>query len=290
MVIVKIMGGLGNQLFQYAFGKYLEIHTQDQVKYDVNVHIKNKNFTQRDLDIDYFKVQLPFCATSEKKTYVFFKNEGFFRRIERKLAQKFPYLHRHYKVQKNAHSNEFMLESDSYYEGYWQYSEYLDEVREGILQEIKPNALFYEKHASVLRKMQESNSVAIHIRRGDYISIKVNADLFEVCDMEYYAAAMQLIESRISNPRYFVFTQDTEWAQENFKGNDYEFIQGNSAIDDMLLISFCKNQIIANSTFSWWGAWLNQQENKVVVAPKKWYKGLRNKQTHALFPNTWIRL
>lgn len=288
MIIIKISGGLGNQLFQYAYGKYLSLFLQTEVKYDVN-NENNKNFTKRDLDIDKFSVDLAIATSEEVNKFIFIK-KGILRRVERKLAQKMPFFFRNYIVQKNAHSLSNIYKDDCYYEGYWQCSEYMEKVREDLLSNIRPNDYFYEKHSRILKRINESNSVAIHIRRGDYISIKVNSKLFEICEMKYYKDAMEYIESQIPNPNYFIFTQDIEWTKKKFKNISFELVSGNSAIDDLLLMSFCKHNIIANSTFSWWGAWLNKNKNKIVIAPQKWYKGIRNSQTDFLIPINWIRL
>lgn len=289
MVIVKIIGGLGNQLFQYAFGKYLSSLLNTDVKYDVYNDNSNKNFTIRELDVKKFNVDLSISSSEEVDKYIFFK-KGVFRRIERKFAQTLPFFFRNYFVQKNAHSLSNILKNDCYYEGYWQCSEYMEKVREELLSNIQPDDVFYQKHSEILKRIIESNSVAIHIRRGDYISIKVNSKLFEICDMKYYNDAIEYIENVVSKPNYFIFTQDTEWAKNNFNNTCFELVIGNSAIDDLLLMSFCKHNIIANSTFSWWSAWLNKNKNKIVIAPQKWYKGIRNLQTNYLIPINWIRL
>ena len=179
---------------------------------------------------------------------------------------------------------------NSYYDGYWQCYEYIDDVKDVLLNEIKIPTDFYSKHNDILNEFNTSNSVAIHIRRDDYINIKANEELFEVCDMNYYEQAMQIIEKKINAPKYLIFTQDKDWAKENFKGKNFEFVEENSAIEDMLLMSMCKHNIIANSTFSWWSAWLNQNPDKIVVAPKKWYKGKRNLTTKSLIPENWHRI
>ena len=111
-----------------------------------------------------------------------------------------------------------------------------------------------------------------------------------MCDKQYYEHAMQIIEKRLNSPKYFIFTQDKDWAKENFQGENFEFVEGNSRLEDMLLMSLCKNNIIANSTFSWWSAWLNKNPNKIIIAPLKWYKGKKNLTTNSLIPENWMRI
>ncbi|WP_291066231.1 MULTISPECIES: alpha-1,2-fucosyltransferase [unclassified Empedobacter] len=289
MVIVNIIGGLGNQLFQYAFGKYLEKKMKYNVKFEVHTNRVGANFTSRDLDISKLNVQFPIASQADIKKYKFW-DKGVLWRIERKLAQKNFLFSKRYIVQENAHSILKHTPDNAYYDGYWQCYEYVDAVKEELLNEFSLPEDFTVKHSEILDKFANNDSVAIHIRRGDYIKIKVNAELFEVCDMSYYNLAMKSIKDRFPNAVFYIFTQDTEWAKENFIGEEFHFVEGNSAIDDMLLMSFCKHNIIANSTFSWWSAWLNRNPNKLIISPLKWYKGKMNIQTINLIPTKWIRI
>ncbi len=289
MAVVNIIGGLGNQLFQYAFGKYIEKNFKVNLKFDIHTDLVANNFTTRNLDIEKLNVSLPIATNEEIKKYKYYSN-GLFSRLERKLAQKRIAFHSKYIVQQNAHSLLQRFDINSYYDGYWQCYEYIDDVKDVLLNEIKIPTDFYSKHNDILNEFNTSNSVAIHIRRDDYINVKVNAELFEVCEMNYYNHAIQIIEEKYPDAKFYIFTQDIEWAKENFLKENFTFIEGNSAIDDMLLMSFCKHNIIANSTFSWWSAWLNRNTSKIVLAPKKWYKGKRNQQTDNLIPPNWLRI
>jgi hypothetical protein len=289
MNIVNIIGGLGNQLFQYAFGKYLEKEMKYDVKFDVHTNRVGENFTSRDLDISKLNVQFAIASQADIKNFKFW-DKGVLWRIERKVAQKNFLFSKRYIVQENAHSILKNTPDNVYYDGYWQSYEYVDSVRETLLNEIKVSEIFYENYRSLLNEFESFDSVAIHIRRGDYINIKVNAKLFEVCDMDYYDKAIKLIKSTLPNAKFYIFTQDLEWAKENFSLDKFKIVEGNSAIDDMMLMSFCKHNIIANSTFSWWSAWLNRNPNKLIISPLKWYKGKMNIQTINLIPTNWIRI
>ncbi|WP_418263902.1 alpha-1,2-fucosyltransferase [Flavobacterium faecale] len=289
MIIIKVTGGLGNQLFQYAFAKYIEKSLNINVKYDMQTILEATNFTKRNLDIEKFKVILPIACDRDVSFFLKFRT-GILWRIERKFNQILQRLNSKYLVQKNAHSLDIPIKDNAYYDGYWQCYQYVDEVRDLILQEIKAPESFYKKQQNLLSQMQNSNSVAIHVRRDDYINIKVNALLFEVCDLDYYNEAITVISKNLENPHFFIFSQDEQWVKDNFIGDKFHFIKGNSAIDDILLMSHCKHNIIANSTFSWWGAWLNPFKEKIVIAPKKWYIGKRNEATVDLIPPDWIRI
>lgn len=288
MVIIKITGGLGNQLFQYGFGKLLE-NKNFEIKFDIQTEVTAKNFTERKLDLQKFTHSLAIATSGDVQQYIRFPS-GLLWRAERKLSQLLRLNSRYY-VQKNAHARAEKLKDGTYYDGYWQLCAYMDDVREILLREIIPDQNFFEKYRQILTELGAENSVSIHVRRGDYIHIAVNRKIFEVCEIDYYEDAIKYMKAKLLNPKFYIFTQDIEWAEENFSGSEFQVMKGGSAIEDMMLMSKCKNNIIANSTFSWWSAWLNTNAAKLVVAPKKWYKNSElNGETQNLIPRNWIRI
>jgi hypothetical protein len=179
---------------------------------------------------------------------------------------------------------------DVYLDGYWQSDLYFKDIRNILLSELQPIAKPGKENQALLEKMEEENSVALHIRRGDYLSNPLAAKHHGVCPLHYYQEAIQIIVSKVQNPHFYVFSDDLEWAKKNldlqfpviFVGNN----KGDQAFQDLRLISNCKHQIIANSSFSWWGAWLNLNPDRIVIAPKKWF--LVDKDTSTLFPSDWL--
>lgn len=289
MIYVKISGGLGNQLFQYAFGQYTAGILNTEVKYFSQTQIENKNFTKRELDIQKFGLPINFEDNFEESIY--FKFNKSLRKIERKLIQKFPNFNKKHKIQSvNIHSLDDDLRDNCYYDGYWQHQEYPNYISSLLKEKIKLSIDSQNKLNDLIFQIENTNSVSIHIRRGDYMNIAANAKIFHICDMDYYNRAIQLIENKVDNPVFFIFTEDKEWAKQNFKGNNFNFIEGNSAIEDMLLMSKCKNQIIANSTFSWWAAWLNNNESKIVIAPQDWYVNFLKDNVKYFIPGDWVKL
>ena len=137
------------------------------------------------------------------------------------------------------------------------------------------------KYGEVLNQ----NTCSIHVRRGDYLNLSEHHPL---CDIEYYKDAM---EHMPNDTVYLVFSDDISWCKENFLGDNYIFIEDNSDIFDLYLMSLCHNNIIANSSYSWWGAWLNNNKNKIVVSPKMWFGpakvGLDTKDVHC---KNWIKI
>jgi hypothetical protein len=147
----------------------------------------------------------------------------------------------------------------------------------------------------LIDKINSEESVSVHIRRGDYLHSCFNS-LFHVQDLDYYQAAIDQIQQKIKNPSFYIFTTDYEWTKEQFSKlkipfNIVDINKGSQSYMDMILMSKCKHNIIANSSFSWWGAWLNRNEEKMVIAPKKWYKHteMNNNASH-IIPNGWITI
>ena len=292
MIIVKITGGLGNQLFQYAFGQYLSYKLKTKVLYDVDT-IKNiKGFTSRTLELLNFNLELDFATVEDVKTMRYF-TDGILSRIERKLTQRIPSINNKYIVWKSIHKliPIDLIRDNCYYDSYWQCTEYANYPRIFNENQINLTPKLNIKDDLLLNKIINSESISIHIRRGDYISIKKNNDIYHICDMEYYTSAINYIKSKCSKPLFFVFSDDIEWAKENFIGDDFVYVHGNEPAQDMYLMSFCKHNIIANSTFSWWGAWLNKSNSKMIIAPAKWYKDENdNNNLETFISRNWIRL
>lgn len=289
MVIVKITGGLGNQLFQYAFGQYLSKLLKTDVKYDLQTNISMNNFSSRSFALLDFNFQVEVAKKEDVQRMKLFSN-GLCSRFERKLTQKLPTINKHFFIEDDLHEvlSIDKFNDDRYYDGYWQSFKYQENNNINVNKEI------YSKYLSIVNsklseKISSCNSISIHIRRGDYISIKKNKDIFNICNMDYYLSAIEFIENKVIEPQYFVFSDDLEWAKTNFIGSKFIFIEGNSPTIDMFLMSLCKHNIIANSTFSWWAAWLNKNIKKEIICPKYWYVN-RDNLLKEFIPESWIRL
>ena len=152
---------------------------------------------------------------------------------------------------------------------------------------------FSEKSRLISEEIKQLNSVSIHVRRTDYISNIPANNYHGTCNETYYIEAMKIIGKKISNPHFYIFSDEPEWFKANIKTNfQVTFVEHNKnekSFEDMYLMSLCKHNIIANSSFSWWGAWLNSNENKQVIAPANWFQD-KTKNTKDLLPETWIKL
>lgn len=260
--VIKISGGLGNQLFQYAHGRNLELLGK-KVIFDVSFFHgnKSKKDTARDFKLDKFNLE----------TKILFSNKNFrclniFSKIKRFFG---------FKV-----------------EEYFQNEKYFFNIASIIRREFTLRNEFSAMAKEFLNKIRISESISLHIRRGDYVSNQ-NANAFHgVCDLNYYRRAMTLLKEKVSHPKFFIFSDDIAWAKENFIGSNFVFVSCPEIVDyeEMILMSNCKHNIIANSTFSWWGGWLNNHTNKIVVAPIRWFSDSKVNAANNIVPNDWTRL
>jgi len=179
-----------------------------------------------------------------------------------------------------------------YLSGYWQSEKYFDDVSGIIREEFQLKNEPAGLNLELVRAMRGSQAVSLHVRRGDYVSNPIAASYHGVCSLEYYRTAIKLIEEKVANPKFYVFSDDIPWCKENLRfPQPATYVDHNSdePFEDLRLMSFCKHFIIANSSFSWWGAWLSRNQEKIVLAPKKWFL-TREKDDRDQVPANWIRI
>jgi len=180
-----------------------------------------------------------------------------------------------------------------YFEGYWQSEKYFLNYREDLLEEFTLKKELHPKSKEYENKIREVQSVSLHIRRGDYVTNTHTNSVHGTCSLQYYRDAVKEIEIKVEDPHFFIFSDDLAWVKENLDFIDnVAFVELDKEIPDheeMVLMSLCKHNIIANSSFSWWSAWLNQNDKKIVIAPKKWFND-QTINTEDLIPNTWIKI
>lgn len=293
MIIIKISGGLGNQLFQYSFGRFLSLKLNTELKLDIQTNYNYAGFTKRYLGLNHFNINAKIATLEEIRNCKLFENE-FLSRIERKSLQKFPFLNRRYVVQNLYSINSYRQEyvDNCYYDGYWQSESFFKPGESVIKKDLEFKLQLNKNIVTSLEKIDSRESVSLHIRRGDYLTRKAHRKLFAKCSIEYYKQAIEFFNSKSNHFHYFVFSDEIEWAKDNFEGSQFSFIDSNLNFPeiDLFLMSRCKNNIIANSSFSWWGAWLNKNSDKIVIAPHQWYNGKLNKIINQLIPSEWNRI
>lgn len=292
IIVVKINGGLGNAMFQYALGRALSIKLGAKLILDTSSFLKINN---RLFLLDKFNIEAKVNRNYFYKYYFIFPESRFLNQIYFiKLLRKF--FRRHIYLERQFYYDEkiFFLKPNLFLSGYFQSHKYFCEFAELIRKEfsIELGATNFEK--LIIEFSQKFNSVGIHFRRGDYI----NNNFHGVTSNEYYYKALEYFETKYGGDlNVAVFSDDITWVKDNFifsKSYNLLFvdnIDSNHPEIELLLLSKFDNIIISNSTFSWWSAWLNSSLSKIIIAPKVWF--LNNKlqnQTNDLIPDEWIRL
>lgn len=180
-----------------------------------------------------------------------------------------------------------------YLKGYWQSSRYFKDVEQAMRDRFAFRSFLSDRNREIAQEIGTVNSVSLHVRRGDYADNFMNFFKIGLCPLSYYETAIQYVAGRVENPIFFIFSDDIDWVRENLKiKGDVCFIDHNRGIEsynDLHLMCLCKHHIIANSSFSWWGAWLNPNKEKIVIAPQRWFASYFI-NTKDVIPDGWIRL
>lgn len=287
MVIVKLMGGLGNQMFQYAAARALS--GNEKIYLDTsflkNNTISNENFTARAFELNVFQNLLQKSINNNLLRFLLSKKKKY-TYLRKVLPSKF----RNIKFVYDDNFGDFLSKSNAnsslYLDGYFQNPTYFDGIRPALLNEFRFIETT-ENISHIKNNILTSNAISLHIRRGDYLKANVNS-VHGILPLSYYEQAVSYLNEKLKNPIYFIFSDDPDWCTENlsFLKNKY-IVSGNyPSWIDMHLMSICKHHIIANSSFSWWGAWLNENKEKLVVCPKTWFVS----QSTNIIPNEWIVL
>ncbi|MDP3946424.1 MAG: alpha-1,2-fucosyltransferase [Lutibacter sp.] len=286
MIYSNIYGGLGNQMFQYAIAKNISILNNVCFKLDV---AKMNNSYLRDYSLKKFNISNVIASLEEVKK--FHKNK-YYNYILRELQQKNILLgNKYYEKLELIFDKKVLSLQSGYLEGYWQSFKYFENIRDVLLKDFTLAEEMNFENKLIYNEIISTNSISIHIRRGDYISNSKNNKIYNVFGLEYYNKAIDFITKQINNPYFYVFSDDLEWASKYLNLSNVTYVGINSSKNpenDLVLMSYCKHNIIANSTFSWWAAWLNQNQNKIIIAPKKWMSTVNNLDD--LYPQTWIRM
>lgn len=292
MILTKLQGGLGNQLFQYALGRHLaEIH-HTELKLDIFSFKNDPN--KRVYNLGHFTITENFATKEEVARFQKYKRKpGRIWYLFNKLIAE-----RKYIQQRQFHFDPRVLRTGNnvYLDGDWQTEKYFKDIEGIIRKEITVKTPLSGKDAEAAKKIEAASSVMMHIRRGDYVSNSETNTYHGTQGLDYYKKAIAIIAEKVSSPHVFVFSDDHAWVKENIK-LDYPvtYVVHNGAdknYEDLRLMSLCQNHIIANSTFSWWGAWLSQNPNKIVIGPERWFNNPKKKTTSTkdVLPEEWIKI
>lgn len=276
MIIIKCSGGLGNQMFEYALAlKYVSLGCK--VRLDISEYEKDNPYREWGLDI--------FGITSTENIRI--DGNNFINRVIGWIFKKLLIYNDKIAVfqpQIFSFRNRMLC-------GYWQNEKYFVDIQDSVKKAFCfDENLLNDKNILLAREMSECNSVSIHVRRGDYLDVANQGVYDQICNEEYYRRAIDLVNTKVENAKFFLFSDDIEWTKMNVWREGMRIVDWNTdtrSWEDMYLMKQCKHHIIANSTFSWWGAWLGNYNEKIVVAPSRWFF---NNDCIETICDDWIRV
>ena len=293
MIIVEIIGGLGNQLFQYATARRLAHVSNQPFKLDLTFF---KKYDPSPYRLNFFNIKESIANNDEINKYKSEQSHSLYAKVLKKITGKSILCNGKNHIQQSEfHFNKKVLKvkGDVYLEGYWPNEKYFIDIEKIIRKEFTLINAINCQNKKMANKINSVNAVSLHIRRGDYIG----NSFFSECSIDYYYDAINYINSSIDNPHFFIFSDDINWVIDNLKIEfPKEYVDFNDVFtdyEDLRLMSLCKHNIIANSTFSWWGAWLNSNENKIIIAPKIWYNNYTYQKQYErsdFVPFNWKRI
>ena len=286
MITTALMGGLGNQMFQYAYARSLALDLDTDISFDITFFEKRK---ERDLSLLKFRLipTIRFDRLPSRELNKAFILDRFSRKYAAESLLKKQFLFwptmQPYPMECNLDGGK-----DIKLYGYWQGEKYFKHHREEIANELRVISDVTDADRNLMDDMRNENSVCVHIRRGDYVSCE-----WLVCDPAYYEKGSKLMNDKLKNPSFYIFSDDIQWVKENIhfpdnckivyaddgKHTDYEILR---------LMYSCNNFIISNSTFSWWGQWLSYNKDKIVIAPSRWMND--NLNYDFMYSDEWITL
>ena len=290
MVISNIIGGLGNQMFQFAAARALALRKKQPLKLDTS------GFDQYGLH-QGFQLQEAFngafdvASELEIRALLGWQRAPLIQRVLSRPAMA-PLRARTLIVEPHFQYWSAICDvpNDCYIKGYWQSEKYFLPYAEHIRADFSFKSPLHDKNIGLAENIRRQNAVSLHVRRGDYVNNPATLAHHGACSIGYYHSAVEHIRRHVDTPVFYVFSDDMPWVRENLAiaAPLHHVDHDNRAYDDLHLISLCKHHVIANSSFSWWGAWLNAHPQKIVVAPKQWFA--RPRCTDDLLPSSWVTL
>jgi len=292
MIIVKLWGGLGNQMFQYAFGRCLAFRHNTELKLDLNFFNNQiagkKGQVLRNYDLDIYNIN-SISATTEEifKLGRRFKIEFFDKGVNKIFGYKSSYI-----AEPHFHFSDAAYHSPDnvYLSGYWQTEKYFSEITSLIRADFTFKDKMSDTASELLNWITNTNSVCVNVRRGDFVTNNFHGSY----GFDYFKKAESIMNEKTTNQTYFIFSDEIEWCQQNLKfEGETVFVSheyaGRKFQDYLRLMSSCNHFIIPNSSFAWWAVWFNMNKDKIVVAPQLWFNDT-SFNTSDLTPASWIRV
>ncbi|NNK79333.1 MAG: alpha-1,2-fucosyltransferase [Litoreibacter sp.] len=286
MIIARIFGGLGNQLFQYGTAR--AISARACVPLALDIREANRQVPHLRYALDHFDIEATIARPedlppdrTERLRYALWRYLGGTPKFTREK-------------QLGLNRDLLTLGDGHYLHGYFQTERYFEDIAPKLRRELRIVTPPSDENRAAMELIRSGPSASVHLRRGDYVSSQKGAATHGTCDAEYYARALaHIAQATDREPRVFVFSDDPDWARDNLKLGFETHVFGQNGplqhYEDLRLMSACEHNVIANSTFSWWGGWLNASEDAIVVAPTNWYADPKLKNPD-IIPERWVRL
>jgi len=297
MIVVKLRGGLGNQMFQYALGRELQRRNGGQLALDLTLlldRFPRRGVIFREYNLDIFLVQPRFTLLSRLARrlpipLLYLRGASALARLEDWAG-----FHRY--IQGTVDFREEVLEArgNVYLDGHWQSPKYFAGSEAILRREFQVKKPLSPAGERLAAQMASTDSICVNVRRTDYVTIQASIDVHGFVGEDYYGRGIELIAPRLKNPHIFVMSDDLEWCRGNLRfeypttilGPEYK---GYKFGEELTLMSRCKHFLIPNSTFAWWAAWLSRSQDKTVVCPKDWFRDSKFDSSD-LIPPEWIRI
>jgi hypothetical protein len=293
MIIANLIGGLGNQMFQYAAGRALARARGQPLRLDISGfdgYGLHQGFELQRI----FNCEAKIASDEEVRTILGWRAASIMRRILARpgciaLHGKMLVLEPHFHYWPGIRD----VPATVYLQGYWQSEKYFADATDVLRADFVFRQPMSEVNAAWAERIDRCMAVSLHVRRGDYVSDPRTRAILGSCSPDYYRSAVRYVSERADTPEFFVFSDDIAWVRDNidfgFPCHYIDHNRGMESYNDMRLMSLCRHHIIANSSFSWWGAWLNARADKIVVAPARWFAG-DARRADDLIPQEWVTL
>lgn len=294
-ITIKLQGGLGNQLFQYATGRALSIATGANLVLDLYHLCSTQAFSRLETPRAY--ALHPYLVRAE----LLQPADNLLHAILPSRVKRFLWSDIHYRKYNCSFGEDFVVPNIKarlseqlpvLLDGFFQNEQYFSPIRQVLLEELQLQEALPLAYREWVAQATATNSVAVHIRRGDYVHNPSAAAFHGVLTETYYREAFNLISQKLDNPSYFFFSDDIDWVAGKFgdiPGSIFVKSSASTPHLDLELMRLCRHQVIANSSFSWWGAWLNQYDDKIVIGPKNWFTDPAE-NAKIVLPGTWLRI
>ncbi len=300
-IIVKMVGGLGNQLFQYAFARAISSRLKTDFLLDIAAYREELRYWPKgtlipEYYLHNFKPEIHFAKARNMMGFVWLRRHySFFDYIYGHLKHKGFSIPFYYREKMFAFDSSALSQKDSvYFDGFWQTEKYFKDIGDELRKELTLKNPLSPYSQGISDEIQKTNAVSLHVRRTVFVSDPAISSFHGACSIDYYKKAIDYITKNVPSPHFFIFSDDYEWSAENFKWLPHPYTCVKNGVDknyeDIILMSRCKNHIIANSSFSWWGAWFNPNKDKIVIAPKKWFANAPKNNTIDLLPEEWVKM